>query len=111
MLQQGRAVAAAESFRRAVDLEPGNSTYRAQLENVRAQLRPPPTPESAQGASRPVPTGPSFTERVTAGLVRQVTAAQGWWLNLSADQQRLIAAGVAVAGVLLLYFIYTWLFG
>uniref|UniRef100_A0A061SC12 Carboxylate clamp-tetratricopeptide repeat protein n=1 Tax=Tetraselmis sp. GSL018 TaxID=582737 RepID=A0A061SC12_9CHLO len=62
--QKGRYSAAEASFRTALSLDPGNETYRAQLSNARAQMRPPESPGGGRGepprrswADRARPTG------------------------------------------------------
>uniref|UniRef100_A0A061RK11 Carboxylate clamp-tetratricopeptide repeat protein n=1 Tax=Tetraselmis sp. GSL018 TaxID=582737 RepID=A0A061RK11_9CHLO len=103
--QKGRYSAAEASFRTALSLDPGNETYRAQLSNARAQMRPPESP----GGGRGEPPRRSWADRAWA--VARAAAVQRWWAGLTGDQRGLLAAGAAVAVLFVAYEVYNSLFG
>mmetsp|Transcript_12203 Transcript_12203/g.34324 ORF Transcript_12203/g.34324 Transcript_12203/m.34324 type:complete len:282 (-) Transcript_12203:278-1123(-) len=113
-LQKGRPMPAVDSFTKASELEPSNATYKIQLENARAVLRPPPSASDGEhqaSRSRPqAPSGPSMLEQAVAWGLQQWTAAQNWWSDLNPDQRNLLMAGAAIGVLFVMWQIYNSMF-
>eukprot|EP00951_Prasinocladus_malaysianus_P003685 scaffold26022_cov27-Prasinocladus_malaysianus.AAC.4 len=107
---QGRNSAAVSAFTKASNIEPRNETYKAQLQNAQAQMRAPEA-ESSDRHSYPRPSGPGLSQRATQFMLRQFTSAMNWWHDLTPDQRKLLAAGIVVGILFVLYYVYDSMFG